>query len=469
MKTLLYTTLSLLFFCSIQALALEVRASLPYPADDPFYSPPDGWKDKPLGTILRKRKVEINSFFGLNLQEAWQLLYRTSYVTKDQPTTSVTTIMVPYNAKRNRLLVSGEFEDANGPQCAPSYTYRAGVQSDPSATVNMAATIPYLKEGYIVTVPDKESRKGAFASGHVEGHQTLDATRATLAFDHLNLTKDIRIAGQGYSGGAIQTGWAASLKPTYAPELPFVGWYAGGPPTNLTSLILSINKGIFSAFLLGGVAGLSDTYPEMNDYIEEVATQEMKDALDYIRTHCLVDDLLKYPFQDIFDYKWTTKGPDVLDDPRIQKVLSDLTMGVKEEQTPDAPVLIVSGKVDEISPNESAEKTARSWCNYGGSVEFVDYDTDLSAHFITQVTATTRAFKWVRDRLEGKPLPKRCIFTKSYDVILDVEELGDQYVDILKMIDGFAGDKIGPGDKILISKLKKGQQRDHKRRYYKAL
>lgn len=39
----------------------------------------------------------------------------------------------------------------------------------------------------IVTVPDKEGRKNAFASGHVEGRQILDGIRATLAFDKLNL------------------------------------------------------------------------------------------------------------------------------------------------------------------------------------------------------------------------------------------------------------------------------------------
>ncbi|WFD22089.1 hypothetical protein MEQU1_000751 [Malassezia equina] len=52
-------------------------------------------------------------------------MYRTSFLSKDQPTTSVTTILVPYNATTDRLLTLGYFEDANPQKCEPSYTLRA--------------------------------------------------------------------------------------------------------------------------------------------------------------------------------------------------------------------------------------------------------------------------------------------------------------------------------------------------------
>lgn len=418
-----------------------------------------------MGTVLRSRKVQIKSIFDVHVEEAYQILYRTIYVHDDEPTTSVTTVMVPYNAKRDRLVVSGEFEDSNGPQCAPSYTYRAGITSDVTATVNMAASIPYLMEGYIVTVPDKEGGKGAFGSGFVEGHQTLDATRATLAFKPLKISKNVRIAGQGYSGGAIQTGWSAALKPTYAPELPFVGWYAGGPPSNLRSLILRINKGVFSAFIVGGLERLSSTYPKVQEFVDEVAKQPMLDALQFAKENCLVTDLIKYPFIDITDSKWTNRGDKVLDDPRLATVLDELVMGANKKYTPTEPVLIVTGKVDEICPHESVLNSCDMWCEHGAEIDVVRYETDVSYHFVTQITATARAFDWVRSRLEGKPRKPGCSQEVTHDVILDTHSLGDEFVSVLEMIDGFAGDYIGPRDNILANRIRAHQgSSPHRRR-----
>ncbi|KAL4400564.1 triglyceride lipase [Malassezia pachydermatis] len=455
----------LALFCAVllalPVWTLEARESLPFPPNDPFYTPPDGWQDKPNGHIFRSRKVELQTLFHTNVEEAWQVLYRTTYASDDQPTTSVTTIMVPYNAKRNGVVVYGDFEDSNAPQCAPSYAFRAGPLNAPSSKVNMVITFPFLQEGYIVTVPDKEGRKGLFASGIVEGRQTLDGIRATLAFDKLKLDKNVKVVGSGYSGGAIQTGWAASLKPTYAPELPVVGWYAGGTPSNLTDLIMLVNKTPFSGFLNGGVASLVDTYPKVKEYIESIATHEAMEAMDYARENCMVSLLLKYPFQDLFSTYYTSRGKQLLDNKDLREVLDELTMGLNKEQTPDVPVLMIHGKVDEIAPYRSGRKTAENWCKHGGQIQFHTYDTDLSAHFISQITGTTMSFNWLRDRLEGKPVKDGCQFTSSKDVLLDVDELGDEFKYILEMLDGFAGDKIGPGDNIITSRIRKQQAHRH--------
>ena len=95
-----------------QALALVARENLPKPQNDPFYQPPDGWESKKVGTILRSRKVNINTLVKDNLKEAWQLLYRTTYRSDDEPTTTVTTIMVPHNAQNDSLVLYADFESA---------------------------------------------------------------------------------------------------------------------------------------------------------------------------------------------------------------------------------------------------------------------------------------------------------------------------------------------------------------------
>ena len=235
-----------------QALALVARENMLEPQEDPFYQPPEGWESKEVGTILRTRKVQMKTLVEENLKEAWQLLYRTTYRTEDEPTTTVTTVMVPHNAQNDTLVMFGDFEDTGAPECAPSYRWRAGLTSDVSSIANVAIAMLYLQEGYIVTMPDKEGKKGAFASGHVEGRQSLDGIRATLAFDKIGLKKEAKVVGHGYSGGGIQTGWTAALKKTYAPEINTVGWVAGGTPTNLTALVERINKGPFAGYVAGG-------------------------------------------------------------------------------------------------------------------------------------------------------------------------------------------------------------------------
>lgn len=90
-----------------------------------------------------------------------------------------------------------------------------------------------------------------FLSGALEGMGVLDGMRAVANFkDTLDLSSaQPMIVGTGYSGGAIATGWAASLQPSYAPELDIKGWAHGGTPANLTGTLLYINNTPFSGFI----------------------------------------------------------------------------------------------------------------------------------------------------------------------------------------------------------------------------
>lgn len=102
--------------------------------------------------------------------------------------------------------------------------------------------------GYIVTSSDYEGPNAAFGAGPLAGHGVLDAIRATLAFPTLKLPKGTGVVGVGYSGGAIATGWAAALQPSYAPELPILGWAQGGTPANISATVQYIDGGLFSGF-----------------------------------------------------------------------------------------------------------------------------------------------------------------------------------------------------------------------------
>lgn len=433
--------------------ALGTRTLPPLPDEDPFYTAPPGWEKAALGTVFRSRSVEIHDLFAIHVKEAWQLLYRTTYTSNDEPSTTVTTVLIPHGAKKDNLVLYAEYQDSNGPKCMPSYSYRAGVSADVTETLNMATVLVFLQEGYVVTIPDKQGKRNAFAAGHIEGRQTLDGIRATLSFKPLDFSKDTRVAGWGYSGGGIQSGWAASLKRKYAPELNMVGWYSGGTPSNLTNLIVRANKSFFSGFLISGLLGISLAYPSVYDTLEKNGTEKLKEGIKYAKSHCQLEMLVKYPFQDLLSREYTSAGEHLLELEPVKNALQKQVMGVHEDETPDVPVLMAHGTSDEIAPYESAFKTYKNWCSHGAQVEFITFQNKFSGHFITQLTSVAPSFEWIRDYLNGKPTKKNCSHSINKSVAINPNYLGRQSKDILEILSGLLGSKIGPGDVLLKKKI----------------
>ncbi|WFD23484.1 hypothetical protein MEQU1_002175 [Malassezia equina] len=114
-------------------------------------------QDKPLGHIYRWREVNVTAIFDFNVAKAYQLLYRTSYVNESDATTSVTTILVPHNAQKDKLVACGDWQDAKDPTCAPSYALQKGLFGpDTSIILNYALMLPLLQAGYPVAIPDKQ-------------------------------------------------------------------------------------------------------------------------------------------------------------------------------------------------------------------------------------------------------------------------------------------------------------------------
>ena len=139
--------------------------------------------------------------------------------------------------------------------------------------------------GYTVNFPDTEGQDADFAAGPEYGRLTLDSIRAASVAEGTGLAADTPVGMLGYSGGAIATGWAAALAPTYAPDVNarLVGATEGGvlvaPARNL--------RYIDGTPLWGGVEGMAligvarafdiDFTPYLSDYGRQVFA-EMQDA-----------------------------------------------------------------------------------------------------------------------------------------------------------------------------------------------
>lgn len=444
--------LFLYLLCLWVAIAYQVQGlamrGLPLPGDDPFYTPPLGWELSKLGQVLKSRKVQIKAIFDVNIKEAWQVMYRTSYVSKDEPTTSVTTILVPYNASNDRLLALGYFEDSNPQKCQPSYTLRAGLDGDIVSIVNLVNSIPYLDEGIIVTIPDKQGRQGSFAVGPVEGHQTLDSIRATLAFDKLHMSKKAKVGGWGYSGGALQIGWAAQLMPSYAPDLNVVAWAFGGTPTNLEELILYINKKPEAGLIMSGIESMRTTYSNFYKGLKKYGTTNLTKALDFTRTHCQVDVVTQFQNIDIFSKNWTTLGYNLFKQPVVRRVLDQQVMGQPNAQAPNVPVFMAHGASDEVVPIKGALQTFSNWCNNGMDGEFLKFTYENATHEYGMLSITAPAFNWLLQHFDGKGSQKGCSH-KTYDQLVEPENYNGTMKDVLEIIDGLTGKKIGPAHAIL--------------------
>jgi hypothetical protein len=76
------------------------------PDDDAFYKPPPGFETTAPGSILRYRPVPnpitLNNKDAVKPKAAWQILYRTQN-SLGKPIATVTTVLQPFNGKRNNL------------------------------------------------------------------------------------------------------------------------------------------------------------------------------------------------------------------------------------------------------------------------------------------------------------------------------------------------------------------------------
>ncbi|KAG2413218.1 hypothetical protein HFD88_002407 [Aspergillus terreus] len=375
------------------------------PPDDPFYQPPAGFENEAPGTILRNRSI-IASFFGLipNPVEAHQLLYRTTAVNGSAIST-VTTIFKPLGAKTDRFVSFHTAYDSSSINCTPSYQYQLGTpQTSLIASVEMLIIEAYLLKGYIVASPDYEGPDAAFGPGRLEGMGVLDGMRAVSNF-HSTLgldDEDPMVVGVGYSGGAIATGWAASLQSGYAPDLNVKGWVAGGTPANLTGTLLLLDDSAFSGFIPAAIVGLSapSAYgAQLGPVVDRIITDEGREKLEAAATQCAVADLASFFEQSLFDTSIQTLGRGILDEPTIKQVLAQNTMGVKKSETPTAPMFVYHATADEVIPYANASATVDAWCGYGADVKFTTFGS--GGHATTEVIALPDAIEFVEAAFGG--------------------------------------------------------------------
>ncbi|KAF7974270.1 hypothetical protein HWV62_34143 [Athelia sp. TMB] len=432
---MLFGIFSLLFV----GIALRVGATVPIPDNDPFYQPPTGFASSPPGTVFKNRAV-ASGILGVS---ATQILYRTTNANGTAAAT-VATILKGLLSSGDKLVIYNDYEDSSNTTCAPSYLFSIGIPILPFGPIDPYA-LAGLANGWTLVIADYEGIGSAFGAGRLEGQAVLDALRATINYAPAGISKNARLGGYGYSGGAIATGWAAALHKTYAPELNIVGWAFGGTPANLTSTFQKVEGTIFAGFAPDGIGALSSAYPGFAARVNEIVTPAGAAAIAQTRSQCAALDLVDYLDLNFESTEYNTLGSQLLYDPVIASYLVNLTLGVVADEYPIAPVYMFHGSSDEVIPYESALKTANAWCANGASVEFVT-ETGGTGHLGTMLVLQQNATDWLNLRMQGTPPASGCSNASYAETGISLKRDGVSRGTVL--------DRFGQGDQNIISDVK---------------
>jgi pimeloyl-ACP methyl ester carboxylesterase len=292
----------------------------------------------------------------------------------------------------------------------------------------------YLILGYIVASPDYEGPDAGFPVGRLEARGALDGMRAVKNFgDTLGLTSDDpMIVGMGYSGGAVATGWAAALHPTYAPDLNVKGWVHGGTPANLTGVVEAIDGTIFAGFLPAAVVGLSAPSAfgaNLAPVIDSIVTDEGRDALNFAAGNCAVFDLLAFIGKSLLSTEFQSLGDRLLYDPTVADVLEQCIIGLDAAETPSAPTFVYHATQDEIIPYANASTMVDRWCSNGADLKFTTFAA--GGHGTTAVLALPDIVPFVENAFAGTTGFSGCTRNSELTDSLDPLALGANLEPIL--------------------------------------
>ncbi len=308
-----------------------------------------------------------------------------------------------------------------GDQCAPSFALQNPLTlNGDTVSVGYEALAIYriLATGAAVVVTDyvglgTTDRLHTYVNRLDEAHALLDAARAARAVPGASVTAASRTGLYGYSQGGGASAAAAELQPSYAPDVPLAGTYAGAPPADLVSVMKGIDGSALAGALAWSISGFAQADPDVRAVIDANISATGRAALADASTMCVGDALFGYGFTK--SSKWTTSGKSIGDviaaDPRAKAALDEQRIGTLK---PAGPVRLATGVQDDIVPHSQARQLAVDWCKKGANVTYDAIvlpnlgDKILTNHLVPLITDQGDAVSWLTDRLAGQAATSNC-------------------------------------------------------------
>ncbi|MGP3690901.1 lipase family protein [Streptomyces sp. IBSNAI002] len=394
----------------------------PRTGTDPFYRY-DG--TRPLasfapGDVLKTRTVQYHIAGIPTPVKAVQLLYRTTDA-QGRPAANVTSVVRSLNGGNDKALSYQSFYDSLDPEHGPSRVIAGDVSF--GGLVGEAESLllsTALLRGYTLVIPDTEGQQAHFAAGPEYGTNTLDSIRAATRSPETGLDAGTRFGLAGYSGGAIATNWAASMAPTYAPDVnkKLVGFAQGGLLVDAAHNLKYVSGSkVWAGIIPMAVIGVARSYeidlkPYLSDYGIEV--------YDKLQDASILNVLGQYPgltWQKMVKPQYT--DPNSV--PAFLKAVNKVNLG--SAATPTIPGYIAQGNGgvfegtfnnppgigtgDGVMVAGDVRALARQYCATGNtSIEYRQHN--LLSHFGVPVPWVPSALAWLDDRFEGEKAPSSC-------------------------------------------------------------
>ena len=285
--------------------------------------------------------------------------------------------------------------------------------------VELALFGPFLLQGYSVIIPDTEGQRADFAAGPEYGTLTLDAIRAASSSRSTGLSKSTKVGMIGYSGGAIATGWAAALAPTYAPDVNrrLVGAAEGGVLVNPSHNLHYIDGSfVWSGVLVMAVIGISrafhiDLTPYLNAYglklykkLQSASIATVLGAYPGLTWAKLAKPAYATPesipiyVRSVNKLNLGSRGT-----PTIPMFIGQGANGVLEGTPGDKPGI---GKGDGVMIAGDVRSLARQYCSHGATIKYAQYN--LTSHVTSVPQWLPTAISWLNQRFAGGAAPNNC-------------------------------------------------------------
>lgn len=135
-----------------------------------------------------------------NIEHVYQILYRTADGL-GAPTATLTTILVPYNADKTKMVTYQALQASTSWDCSTSFTLRKTHDLVALvAQVELLALDSLLERGWYLNIPDYQGPQSLFGIGAMGGHAILDSIRAALggASGQIGLKPEASIQLWGY-------------------------------------------------------------------------------------------------------------------------------------------------------------------------------------------------------------------------------------------------------------------------------
>jgi len=387
---------------TLAAIALGGAAPQNGPSGIAFYQPPE------LGAGAHGELIWSRPLSGVPVLESAArntlILYRTTALDGRDVAVSGT-VAVPKGtppAAGWPVITWAHGTTGDAPECAPSRDVPGGPM-DTYLGLARGVLDDFVAHGYAVVQTDYEGQGTPgvhpYLVGTAEGRDTIDMLRAARALDP---TIGSRYVVMGHSQGGHSALFAASLGPTWAPELTLLGVAAFAPASQLVPWIegLVSQTDQYPGFGFAGllVRGYASVYPDVrvNDvFVPSVAALE-----DQLATRCVLDLFARESWAGLIPAHAFVPHADV------RPLLARIAENEPGTLHIDVPVLLVQSTTDEIVPAIASDLLDAQLCKGKNDVTY--FVVAEATHNGVMDASLGTARDWLDDRFAAKPPSGNC-------------------------------------------------------------